>query len=104
MKTKIFNPASVRITLTTIVSAGLAVVLLSGCSSSFAPRPTASTVQTSLSGIRGSVYGGQQPLVGAHIYVLAAGTTGYGSASKSLLTSVSSARSLHPQTVTRSTM
>jgi hypothetical protein len=34
---------------------------------------------------RGMVHGGQQPVVGAHLYLLAANTTGYGQASKSLL-------------------
>jgi len=32
------------------------------------------------------VHGGQQPVIGAHIYLLAANTTGYGQASVSLLT------------------
>jgi sugar lactone lactonase YvrE len=40
---------------------------------------------TSLSGIRGTVHGGQQPISGAHLYVYAAGTGGYGGASLSLL-------------------
>jgi hypothetical protein len=38
-------------------------------------------------GITGSIHGGQQPIAGAHVYLLAAGTSGYGSASTSLLTS-----------------
>jgi hypothetical protein len=37
--------------------------------------------------IQGVVYGGQQPIVGARIYLFAAGTGGYGTASTSLLTS-----------------
>jgi hypothetical protein len=30
--------------------------------------------------LTGTVYGGQQPLVGAHVYLFAANTTGYGGA------------------------
>jgi hypothetical protein len=38
--------------------------------------------------ISGKVMGGQQAIVGAHVYLLAANTTGYGNAPASLLTSV----------------
>ncbi len=37
--------------------------------------------------LQGRVKGGQQPIMGAHVYLLAANTTGYGNASVSLLTS-----------------
>ncbi len=37
--------------------------------------------------LQGIVHGGQQPIVGAHVYLYAANTTGYGSASVSLLAS-----------------
>lgn len=37
--------------------------------------------------LQGIVHGGQQAIVGAHVYLLAANTTGYGAASVSLLTS-----------------
>jgi streptogramin lyase len=60
--------------------------LLTGCGSSFNTVP--SPVASSLSGIQGSVYGGQQPVNLSHVYVYAAGTGGFGGASKSLLTSV----------------
>jgi hypothetical protein len=43
-----------------------------------------SPISTGLS-IKGNVHGGQQPVVGAHVYLLAASTTGYGFASNSLL-------------------
>jgi streptogramin lyase len=43
--------------------------------------------------IRGSVHGGQQPVAGAHVYLFAANTTGYGSASVSLLNSASTGNS-----------
>ena len=47
------------------------------------------TVSNSVSGValRGTVHGGEQPISGAHVYLYAANTTGYGSASVSLLTS-----------------
>jgi hypothetical protein len=58
-------------------------VLLSGCAlKTSAPPDSASGIPLS-----GRVHGGQQPVVGAHVYLFAAGTTGYGAASTSLLTS-----------------
>jgi hypothetical protein len=63
----------------------LLCLVLSGCSLS---APSAPTPQAGLA-IRGAVYGGQSPIVGAQVYLFAANTTGYGSASKSLLTSAS---------------
>ncbi len=64
------------------------VLVLSGCL--VMPIATPST-NGSLAGaaMQGRVYGGQQPIVGAHVYFYAANTTGYGSASVSLLKSVS---------------
>jgi streptogramin lyase len=60
-----------------------ASILLSGCLlKTTAPSDSALGVPLS-----GRVHGGQQPVVGAHIYLFAAGTTGYGAASTSLLTS-----------------
>ncbi len=43
--------------------------------------------------MNGSVYGGQQPIVGAHIYLFAANTTGYGQASVSLLNAAATGQS-----------
>ena len=37
--------------------------------------------------LHGMVHGGQQPIVGAHVYLYAANTTGYGNAAVSLLQS-----------------
>jgi len=59
-------------------------VLLAGCSASFAPTPEVPG-ETPLGTLAGQAYGGQQPLVGAHIYAYQSGTGGYGTASKSLL-------------------
>ncbi len=51
--------------------------LLSGCGSSFDTPASPSTIQTSLGNIQGSVIGGHQPITGAHVFVLAAGTGAY---------------------------
>jgi streptogramin lyase len=69
-----------RLSSSCIVSA----VFLTGCSSSVVFPDTASEV--SPGAIHGSVFGGHAPIVGAHVYVLEAGQTGYASASKSKLT------------------
>ena len=58
-------------------------ILLSGC----APKTTAPPNSVAGMPLSGGVHGGQQPVVGAHVYLFAAGTTGYGAASTSLLTS-----------------
>ena len=58
-------------------------ILLTGCALQTTSPPN-STAGTALSG---RVHGGQQPVVGAHVYLFAAGTSGYGAASTSLLTS-----------------
>lgn len=68
-------------------SAWLALIpclLLSGC----ALTSTAPSVPEQVQGsaIHGTVHGGQQPISGANIYLLAANTTGYGKPSVSLLT------------------
>jgi hypothetical protein len=56
---------------------GLAgVLMLSGCSANFGDvsnTPTETTMH-----IQGNVHGGQQPLVGAHVYMYAASTAAYG--------------------------
>ena len=57
-------------------------LLLTGCSLTPTATPTA---QPAL-GIQGTVHGGQQPVNGAHVYLFAAATSGYGAASTSLLT------------------
>lgn len=59
------------------VCALLAGVLLSGCASSFETPDNPVSTQTSLGNIQGSVHGGHQPIVGAHVFVLAAGTGSY---------------------------
>jgi hypothetical protein len=63
-------------------------LVLSGCMG--APVMTTNTTQTEQAqgtALRGRVHGGQQPIVGARVYLFAADATGYGKASDSLLTS-----------------
>ena len=66
-------------------------VFLSGCSvdSSFPDSPDLSSTpaQIPLGTIKGNDYGGHAPIVGAHVFVLQAGTGGYGSKVTSLLNS-----------------
>ena len=57
--------------------------LLSGCAGSFSVP--ASNLAMQGRSIQGRAFGGQQSLTGARVYLFAAGTTGYGSASVSLL-------------------
>jgi hypothetical protein len=69
-----------------VAVASCALLLLSGCSG--APfLTTTSTDSVSGAAISGKVHGGQNPIVGARVYLYAANTTGYGNASLSLLTS-----------------
>lgn len=49
-------------------------LLLTGC----ALGPSAAPIPEQGLSIRGNVHGGQQPIVGAHVYLFAANTTGYG--------------------------
>lgn len=65
------------------------VALLTGCSLS----PTASPTPEKGLALRGNIHGGQQPIVGAHVYLFAAGTTGYGQSSVSLLDSAATGNS-----------
>lgn len=60
-------------------------LVLTGCSLS---PTTADTSPDSGVAIQGMVRGGQSPIVGAHVYLLAANTDGYGQISSSLLNNV----------------
>jgi streptogramin lyase len=76
----------VRISWTIVVVT--CVVFLSGCSG----MPGTTPIQTTAGSVpgaalQGMVHGGQQPIVGAKIYLYAANTTGYGNAAVSLLES-----------------
>jgi sugar lactone lactonase YvrE len=56
---------------------------LAGCSVNSINQVSTADAGLAISGV---VHGGQQPIVGAHVYLLAAGTGGYGGASTLLLT------------------
>ena len=64
----------------------LSIGLLTGCSGSFEPSAV-QPEQTPIGEISGAVHGGQAPISGAQIYLFAAGTGGYGTASTSIITS-----------------
>jgi hypothetical protein len=64
-------------------SALVSTLLLTGCSS-FQTTASSSSLERGAS-VQGHVHGGQQPIVGAHVYLMAANTNGYGGASVSLL-------------------
>ena len=71
------------------LSASLAVgtLALTGCAGVTTIPDTTLPGSSAQSGaLQGSVFGGHAPIVGAHVYVLQAGTTGYASAANSELT------------------
>ena len=84
-----------------ILAASCLSLLLSGCSLT----PTAAPSSSKGMPISGRVHGGQQPIVGAHVYLFAAGTTGYGgsgiaaSASNASTSLLNSAITLHSDSV-----
>jgi len=59
-------------------------LLLAGCSGVPVTAPIVTNPQQGVA-LRGIVHGGQQPIVGARVYLYGTTTNGYGSASKSLL-------------------
>src|SRR5579875_1846249 len=58
--------------------------LLIGCSSNFVPAPV-EPAKVPIGNIQGMVHGGNLPVSGAHIYLYAASTSGYGTAANSLI-------------------
>ena len=72
--------------LSNVLIASLAAGLLSGCSANFVPSPV-EPEQVPIGNIQGSVHGGQAPVSGAHLYILAAATSGYGNHVTSLINS-----------------
>ena len=75
-----------RVLCATVLS--LCIAVLSGCTG--APVMTSISTPTNQvqgAALHGRVHGGQQPIVGASVYLYAANTTGYGNASVSLLKS-----------------
>lgn len=73
----------------TLTAATLAApLLLTGCAASFDAVAPA-TISPASQGLRGNVHGGQAPVVGSAVYLVAASTTGYGTANTSLLKTTS---------------
>src|ERR1700722_11828670 len=64
---------------------GCVVAVLTGCSTSFSPSPEEPTTYT-IHAIHGTLFGGQQPVIGANVYLYATGTSGLYSNSRSVLT------------------
>ena len=78
----------------------LAALGMTGCDGSFAmPDSAASTAGVAL---RGNDWGGHAPIVAGHVYVLQAGTGGYGAKATSLL-SASYAGSIYPTALNTNT-
>ncbi|MEO7028316.1 MAG: NHL repeat-containing protein [Acidobacteriaceae bacterium] len=76
------HSSSLKHRILAVLAATLAVSSLIGCAANFnAVTPVAFNGMA----LKGNVHGGQQPLTGANIYLFAAGTSGYASASNSLL-------------------
>jgi len=71
------------LSLLAIAAGAAALSSLTGCSAGL--LSTARPVTGAGMSLSGSVHGGQQPVSGSNIYLMAAGTTGYGAASISLL-------------------
>jgi hypothetical protein len=71
------------------ISLTAAVLGLAGCAADFNGTTNADPIAVPLGTIQGQMHGGRQPITGARLYVYAAGTGGYGSASKSLLNAYS---------------
>jgi len=61
---------------TSVAALTFLTLTLTGC----AVAPTAAPTVVQGAAIQGKVHGGQQPISGAHVYLLAANTTGYGGA------------------------
>ena len=80
-----------RVSLSTSLLAVLCVVALSGCASNaIFPDPGSPLPESvPLGSFQGSVYGGHAPIVNSRIFVLQAGTSGYGGKATSLLNNIS---------------
>lgn len=66
--------------------ASLLLFFTIGCGASANFGSTATDSPSPGIALSGTLFGGRQPIVGAHVYLMSPGTTGYGSASTSLLT------------------
>jgi hypothetical protein len=75
---------SPQFVLFALLLAAVPAGLLSGCSANFVPSPV-EPAHVPIGNIQGAVHGGQAPVSGAHIYLYAAGTGGYGTTATSLI-------------------
>src|SRR5215469_11012337 len=80
MQTRLHFPVSKAIVASVVTG------LLSGCSANFVPSPV-EPARVPIGNIQGTVHGGQAPISGAKIYLLAAATGGYGTFATSLINS-----------------
>ncbi len=82
-----FRGYTLRVSLLAISSSlALGNLALTGCSGvATMPDTTLPGSSAQSAPLQGSVFGGHAPIVGAHVYVLQAGTTGYASAATSLI-------------------
>ena len=71
--------------LASLLSASIALALLTGCGAGVTLAPS-SALEGSAPALSGSVFGGQQPVNGASIYLYAVGNTGNGMGATNLLT------------------
>ncbi len=83
-----------RCVSTVVSSFAFALIFLAGCGQpvnfpAVEAGEGGNATASDAGSLTGKLHGGQQPVVGAKIYLLAAGTTGYGSAATSLLTKTS---------------
>jgi hypothetical protein len=98
MKPLLFFFGDNRSVSSAMVSASLLLgaLALTGCGGMASlPDTIVSTPSTTSNPIQGNVFGGHAPIVGAHIYILQAGTGGYASAPTNLMTSGSSGSDGH---------
>jgi hypothetical protein len=65
------------------LAVSILALALTGCTLTTTTSSVPATVQGAV--LTGQVYGGQQPIAGAHVFLFAANTTGYGNTSVSLL-------------------
>lgn len=71
--------------ITLTLSASLATLALTGCAMNSYVGAVDATTPSTMGAIQGSNYGGHAPIVGSHVYLLQAGTGGYGGYATSLL-------------------
>jgi len=79
----------VRTSLYVVTASCALILLLTGCSGSSSVSTSTQSNAVRGTALQGRVHGGQQPIIGASVYLFAANTAGSGNASISLLSSAS---------------